>query len=87
MNKVLSFFQSDKPIPTPETLDDAWRLAELYGEVDVDHPGFGEKRYRVRIKGYTPAGSWMWAEGKGDEIIVAVIRALDEAHNHGIRPK
>ena len=74
----------------PKSLDDAWRVAELYGEVKVDDGHYGgprRYRYKVQIHGRTPAGSSMWAAGYGDDILTAICKAVEEAHHHKVQPR
>ena len=70
----------------PSSLDDAWRAAELFGQISVDHPCLSDS-YRVKIYGKTSGGSSMWAEGKGHDILTAICNAVEEAHNHGLNPR
>lgn len=74
----------------PSSLEEAWRVAELYGEIKVDdghYGGPGRFRYQVRIYGRTPAGSSIWATGYGDDIMTALCKAVEEAHGHGVEPR
>ena len=63
------------------TFDDAWVEAERYGRVSIEMPSIGD-RYQATIMTRTPGGSLLFARGRDDDRVNALLDAIDEAKRH-----
>jgi hypothetical protein len=67
------------------SLETAWAVASKLGRVSVEHEMWSGK-HRAVINCRTPGGSFLAAEGKVDNPVVALLAAMAEAETHGGRP-
>lgn len=88
MTRLMSIVASIVPgaaTVRPLTLDDAFREGERYGRVEVGGRLF-DSGYQATICAESGA-SHIFARGKGDTPIAAILEAIDEVVRHGVEAR